>query len=163
MHLTSLRNNAGDTIVEVLVVLAILGLALSISYATASRSLLSTNGAQENSKATALLQAQAEVLRYMAPQVSPPANQDVFGQSGPFCIDTTALTIDNSFVSSNLNNVENPDSYPATCKQTPPFHIAIVKSVSGANYAVFDLTAKWSDIHGDGVDTVTLSYRVYND
>ncbi len=158
------RRDAGDTIVEVLVVLAVLGLALGISYATASRSLRSTTGAQENSRATALLQAQIEALRYLAPTPAPASGQDIFGQSGLFCIDTQALTVDSTFGGSlNTDLIHNPgDIYPAICEQDAPFHIAISKADSGTG-AVFTLKATWDDIHGNGLDTVTLSYRLYHD
>ncbi len=52
----------GDTIIEVMIVLAVLGLAIGIAYSTANRSLLNARQAQENSQATAAAQAQVEQL-----------------------------------------------------------------------------------------------------
>src|SRR5690606_3729104 len=77
----------GDTIVEVMVVLAILGLALSISYATANRSLIQTRQAQENAEATEIARGQVEALRTFGCQTSVPgAKQAELVSSDPFCL-----------------------------------------------------------------------------
>ncbi len=68
----------GDTIVEVMVVLAVLGLAMGISYATANRSLKNTRQAQENSEATALVKAQIEQLRSLASTEQPGTDNYIF-------------------------------------------------------------------------------------
>ena len=60
------KSQAGDTIVEVLIALTILGLALSIAYATASRSLTAIRLANETSNATALAKSQVEQIRSAA-------------------------------------------------------------------------------------------------
>ncbi len=57
------KSQAGDTIVEVLIALTILGLALSIAYATASRSLTAIRLANETSNATAIAKSQVEQIR----------------------------------------------------------------------------------------------------
>jgi len=57
------QRQAGDTIVEVLIALTILGLALSIAYATASRSLTAIRLANETSNATAIAKSQVEQIR----------------------------------------------------------------------------------------------------
>jgi prepilin-type N-terminal cleavage/methylation domain-containing protein len=151
------QNNRGDTIIEVLIVLAILGMALGITYATASRSLLSTSGAQENSQATAYLKSQAETLRYLAPVQS--GSQDIFTPSGAFCIDPDP----SSLVTVPVTTPLNLTSYPAECIQGF-YHVSIIRSApDGNNASDFILTARWDDIHGDGTDSVTLTYRLYNE
>ena len=77
-RLLSLRQS-GDTIVEVLIVLAVLGLAIGISYSTATKSLLATRQAQENTQATQLLQGQIERLYALSANASTvPDNQNIF-------------------------------------------------------------------------------------
>lgn len=56
-------NTRGDTIVEVLIALAILSLAMSITYATVNSSINGLAIARSTSRATALMQQQAELLR----------------------------------------------------------------------------------------------------
>jgi type II secretory pathway pseudopilin PulG len=135
----------GDTIVEVMVVLAILGLTLTLSYATANHSLLAARQAQENSQASQLLQSQLELVRYLAPSTD-------FSTFGPsFCINPNPPI--------NTASVVHPVANP-TCKPGI-YSIAIVYSNSAMAPDTFTLTASWSDILGQGTDTVTLIYRVH--
>jgi type II secretory pathway pseudopilin PulG len=155
------RNNGGDTIVEVMIVLAVLGLAIGISYATANRSLLNARQAQENSQATELTQSQTENLRFLAPTSAPTSNpvKNIFAPSQPYCIkDVRSVTpfitdpAQCGFGTNNLytiliyscDNIANPSTTPC-------------KDVSDANTLV--VQAKWDDVSGQGTDTVTLVYK----
>lgn len=138
------RYQSGDTIVEVMLVLAVLGLAISLSYATANKSLKATRAAQENAQATALLQSQVELLRYLAPNGTANAATNIF-QAGPYCIDTTAYTI---------------VTVPASCLFDNLYQVDI--TYSGAATDTFTLHAGWPDVSGQGTDAVTLSYRTHN-
>lgn len=73
----------GDTIVEVLLCLAILGLALSISYATANRALLIARNAEEHSEALQYLNSQVELARADASDAS------LYNEGSTFCMDNT--------------------------------------------------------------------------
>jgi len=141
---------AGDTIVEVMVVLAILGLAISISYATANRSLLNTRQAQENSQATELIQSQVEALRTLAVTGDTP---NIF-QAGPYCL---------------VPIVPQPASGPyytllaGGCAAPPiPYHVAITYVNNPPSQSdTFTVTATWPDVLGEGSDTVTTIYRLH--
>jgi prepilin-type N-terminal cleavage/methylation domain-containing protein len=137
-------DQAGDTIVEVMVVLAVLGLAISISYATASRSLLNARQAQENSTASLLLQSQLETLRTFAANKSTSPNY-IYRPS--FCIDSTGN------VSLSPPCVFHNNLYNVT--------ITYAASVGGQDGGTFTLGAQWLDVTGDGNDSVALVYRLY--
>jgi prepilin-type N-terminal cleavage/methylation domain-containing protein len=145
----------GDTIVEVLVVLAVLGLAIGISFATANRSLLATRAAQENSQATSYLQSQVEELRYLAPASS---GQNIFQNGKFFCIDIATNTVitgfTGAFTQASLTNYAN---YPANCVQSF-YHYSIAYSPTDDT---FTLRAYWDDVQGQGQDTATINYRVH--
>jgi type II secretory pathway pseudopilin PulG len=134
----SLKEN-GDTIIEVMIVLAVLGLAIAIAYATANRSLLNARQAQESSQATALAQSQIEALRTLTADTSATG---IF-QPGPYCISSTYTVVTGS-----------------SCKQfgTIPYAIDIT-FVSATN--TFTVKTTWPDIRGEGDDSVTLVYRIY--
>jgi len=134
--------NRGDTIVEVMIVLAVLGLAIGISYATANSSLLATKGAQENSQATAILQSQIESLRYI---ISDPANDVQI--AGPYCIDDSYDI-----------KVTNDASPSPDCRKNNLYDVGIKYDTSTST---FSLKATWDDINGKDKDTVTLVYRLY--
>jgi type II secretory pathway pseudopilin PulG len=148
-------NSVGDTIVEVMVVLAVLGLAVGISFATANRSLLATRAAQENSQATSYLQSQIEELRYLAPTDS---GQNVFLQGQYFCVNTGTNTVVTGFSGGyNQTSLASYANYPAGCVKSF-YHLAIAYSTAGDT---FTLTAYWDDVQGQGQDTATLNYRVH--
>jgi type II secretory pathway pseudopilin PulG len=158
----------GDTIVEVMVVLAILGLAIGISFATANRSLLDTNQAEENSQATDYAESQVEDLRYLAP-TSSSANpsqdpgSNIFNPSTTFCITSpTATTPITTTVASCVFGAQkyqvliyNCDRYSADDADNNP--------CAGASAAsdTFIIVATWPNILGQGSDSATLSYRVH--
>ncbi len=96
--------------VEVLICLAILGLAISISYTTANRSLLVARNAQEHSAALQYLNSQVELARADA------TDANIY-TSGTFCMDSATgkpIIPGCSVGQNNLYQVAN--SYV----QTPP-------------------------------------------
>ncbi|MEK7594126.1 MAG: type II secretion system protein [Patescibacteria group bacterium] len=131
----------GDTIVEVMIVLAVLGLAIGISYATANRALLQARQAQENTKATQLLQSQIEQLTTMTANKSTNPNY-IFG-AGPYCVSNQAVVTG------------------AACRGVDTYYDIDITQAGN----LFTLTAKWDDVAGEGndqgKDTVTLMYRLY--
>lgn len=138
-------NRRGDTIVEVMVVLTVLGLAIGIAYATANSSLLATKGAQENSQATAVLQSQIEALRYMVPDSNPSDPITNVLQAGPYCISDTYTVL---------------SAASSACTKEGRYQVAITYDNTSE---VFTLKSTWPDIQGDGDDTVTLVYRLHQD
>lgn len=141
----------GDTIVEVIAVLAILGLAVSIAYATANTSLLDARQAQENSQAAERVATQIEDLIVMSANPSVPVGNYIFGYAAdtPFCIDST-----------NANAIKLSDATSGQCQYDSLYNISITGPGS-ASGGLFTVTASWPDVEGHGTDTVTLSYRLY--
>lgn len=149
--------NRGDTIVEVIIVLAVLSLAVTISYTTANRSLLGARQAQENAKATQLLHAQLEALRYLAPSGAAAGSPtDVF-QAGPFCITTTGGTYQ---VAKPAPPLPSPS---ASCHAVDTYYdISITYQNNPPDYPdTFTLSVSWEDVSGDGQNSVKMNYRVH--
>jgi type II secretory pathway pseudopilin PulG len=157
MKLSSITNQGGDTIVEVILVLAILGLAISISYATANTSLLDARQAQENSQAAEVVATQVEDLRVMAanPKLKPdetPNLNYIFSYTGAaqlFCVDAT-----NKAIATTSLGARN-----AACNYNGLYDVFITGP--GAGGGDFTITAIWDDVEGLGTDTITMTYRVY--
>jgi type II secretory pathway pseudopilin PulG len=144
---------AGDTIVEVMVVLAILGLAISIAYATANRSLLNARQAQENSRASELAQSQLERI-YANASVNDHGSPQYVYQTTPFCIDDSGnvLLIPPSPCQFDNQQYSIKTTYYAVDTGIGPARI--VKDT-------FVVVVTWDDVLGQGPDTVTLSYRTH--
>lgn len=157
-------NQFGDTIIEVMIVLAVLGLAISISYATANSSLLNTRQALENSQATELVQSQVEAIRSMAcstGNINCSANPALFTTGTTFCIDTTVSPFQVVPIPSPDPN--NPASYGACAMPPVPAGLQYLITISYTNTPTdtFTIIATWPDVLGQGNDTVTYTYRLH--
>jgi len=154
-------NHLGDTIIEVLVVLAVLGSALAISYKTASHSLLITRASQESSQATELLAGEIEGLRTLTcSNVSTgtcATAAQVFNAT-PYCI----TGIPPAYTTAASCQVNQSG---ATCNAATDgfcYTLSIQYSTSATNPDLFTLTATWPDASGTGpANTQTLFYRLH--
>lgn len=158
-HTLKKLNQAGDTIVEVLIVLAILGLAMGVSYATANRSLLNVRQAEENTAATTIVQTQIELLRTFAQYGINQQSKDIFAQSSlGFCIDPTS----NQIVDLGTAYPTNFGAYTASdapcIMQNGLYYVA---DSYNAGTQEFTVEVAWYDVMGQGKDTVTMFYNLY--
>ncbi|HET7320072.1 MAG TPA: hypothetical protein VFI84_00625 [Candidatus Saccharimonadales bacterium] len=157
MRLLHRLNQGGDTIVEVLVALAILGSALGIGYAAASSGLRGTQQASEHSQALKIAQAQAEMLEINS------ANSSLYNTANAFCYNSTTYT-DWTGISSHPPASASSDpldstDYPGGCIQNF-FHTSVAYSGTSPN-DTFTITVRWAAITGHGNDQVQLNYRVH--
>jgi len=140
----------GDTIVEVLVVLAVLGMALGISYATANHSLLNARQAQEHSEALEFVQGQIELLRTL-----PDNNPTIFDaaqHTNGFCMNGTNL------VDLTGSNLYSQTSYPGACVANSLYDLSIKNT--GDGFDTFTIMAVWYDLDGTQ-DNVSMNYRLH--
>lgn len=77
----------GDTIVEVLLAIAIASSVLGIAFATSSRNLRATRDVQEHAEATRLIQGQIEALRHTY-YANPSSIPDT---TNPFCMNGSTV------------------------------------------------------------------------
>ena len=155
MRALGLSRQRGDTIIEVMIVLTILGLAIGISYSTANRSLLNARQAQENSEATKLAESQIESMQSFAKDTSTAPNSTIYNQTNPFCINVNSLVQLTGADNTNYSN------YPSGCQvgTDAPYYISITHANDGTD--TFTVKVLWDDIRGDGRDSVTLVYRIH--
>jgi prepilin-type N-terminal cleavage/methylation domain-containing protein len=141
----------GDTIVEVMIVLAILGLAISISYATASRSLKNTRQAQENAEATELVRGQIEALRTVACNTTDPDcdRPALINSNATFCLELDGDT---------YTPVE--DTGTACHHGALDYHVTVRQTNPDTPTSAYIVSAEWPSIQGEGNDTVTITYRL---
>jgi len=142
-------NTKGDTIVEIMVVLAILGLAISISYATANASISDSRQAYEASTAAVVVQSQVEALRALTGYQASDPSHYIFGSTLPFCISGGSI-------------VYLPSTSCTIGIYTPsnPYNVTIV-GPGGGTGGTFTITATWQDVEGQGTDSDQIVYRLY--
>lgn len=162
---------AGDTIVEVLIALAIAGFLVGVAFVITSRSTVNEEQAQERSEAVGLLQTQIEAL-YMAQRGGGAyaiTNTDFCmspGASGNYSFNTNFSSNPPTSASSESNFNE----YPSACDFSaggapnatlqPVFHIFITYSVpSGSAVGVYTLNCRWAAASGNGIDNMIMYYQ----
>ncbi len=139
------KSQRGDTIVEVLISVAILALALAISYSLANRSLRTGLSANARAEATAIAQGQVEMLK-SARYTNPATFDSTFRITAPFCI-----TQDNPLSassSSSCTNIGNGYSSEIRYNDTTQ---------------VYSVTVSWDTFNAGragGRDTLTVNYRL---
>jgi Tfp pilus assembly protein PilV len=105
----SLKEAAGDTIVEVLIATAILGIVLTGAYVTANRSYLTIFSAQQRQEALSLAQSQLEELSSV-PTATLPSRVVTDGNGQPFCLSTAnpaaIITNTNDCLMNNIFTVQ---------------------------------------------------------
>lgn len=142
------KNQRGDTIVEVLIALTVVGTMLTGAYASARRSMFTVVASQERLEALKLAEGQLERLKYKINNADTPSP---LTQSAPFCIENTSA---NSIVTSlpKSDCAQGVDSRYI-------IQISRVMTGSPPEYT-FTVTASWDHIGGGGSDSLTLSYKV---
>ncbi|HSX36786.1 MAG TPA: type II secretion system protein [Patescibacteria group bacterium] len=142
------RDKRGDTIVEVLIALAILGLAFSISFATANRSLTVARNAEEHSEALQYLDSQVELARVDA--------GDTSLYAGNQCMDTVA------------NDVNYGKPVPTTsviCKINSLYNLSYTysqaKDSNNIPQDIFTFTVAWEGVGSLGAQQEQISYKIH--
>ncbi len=168
MSLKSIINDFhGDTIVEVMVVLAILGSGIAISYSSVSRSLAMSQDAKERMEVTQLLQTQLEYVREAV--LNPSSSLGVSmanttSQSGSmFCfyVSQPPNTIEiYQFSPIDIINANktNP-TYPTDCSQG--FFGYYITYTTNSNSHIYEAKSSWPSILGNGQNKANIIYEVY--
>ncbi len=137
----------GDTIVEVLISIAIAGFALGAAFALAQRSSLIGRSAQERVEASKLAEGQLEKLRTAA--IDPAIN--VFDTSTNYCLDDT-------LAKKPIANIHDYTAYPVACVSTF-YHVSI--NYGGSPTDLFTITVLWDDVRGQVQDSIVYYYKVH--
>lgn len=143
------RQSRGDTIVEVMVAIAVVALVLGGAYVTTNRSLMATRAAQERATALKLAESQVEQLKGLAE--SDPAVLFGPGAPSPFCVSSaTGLPAAANSTACAVDGNGSPTS------SEPVYRLSIARA--GSN---FTLTATWFNVNGSSTENLQLRYRVY--
>ena len=148
----SLQQQKGDTIVEVLIAVAVVTSVLAIAYATMNQNLRTMRDNQERTEAAKLAQGQVEALK-AAWATSTGRTAITTARSGPFCMNgstapsTGAGTVTTDFMTDNLNG------YNVLC--TSSFYRLGIRYSAGT----YTVTTRWHQLGGERGEVV-LAYRL---
>jgi prepilin-type N-terminal cleavage/methylation domain-containing protein len=165
-------NQRGDTLVEVLICMAVVGAVLSGAYVSASRSLRIGRQAQERTEAIKLAEQQLEGIRLTASGSDTAAKNIMFNISPtrmPFCVVTTGGVVSVAEFSGPIPDTLEDDTlavapdgnYRAECHPPQSFYfIGVRYQGTSATGGIFVITVRWDRI-GGGVDETRLLYELY--
>lgn len=146
---------AGDTIVEVLIAMAILSLILGAAYATTRRSQQANQASRERSDALRLVEGQIERLKTLL------SSDTTIPPSEAFCIGDEAnpalpaLRVETLGV---IDPLTAPIQFAGDCGNVENlFSVAIQRTAAADTYVV---VARWNRI-GGGDEQITIYYRAY--
>jgi prepilin-type N-terminal cleavage/methylation domain-containing protein len=153
----------GDTIIEVLVAIAVAASVLGITYSVMNRNLLISRANQERTEASKIAQGQLESLRDLSQTKAgraklaaeiPPA----LGATNAFCADRATGAIHRQAA------VANPDAsgtvtftVNANCQED--FYNFVITKESGADPFHYRIFVQWDSVNG-GQDRLSMSYRI---
>ncbi len=159
-------NNRGDTIIEVLICLAILGFIMSITYSIVSRAQKTIRSSQERVEALKLAEGQLERLKgsqrdsTLGSLASKPS-------SSPFCYGTdgsvTGFSVPNPNNWSADINSDQLSTYPPGCKGQGSgnlYNVSIV-APNNAQGGLFTVRVRWERLGGGQLEEVKLEYKIY--
>lgn len=144
------NRQAGDTIVEVILAVAIISSVLAGAFAVTSRSSRDIRVSEEHAQALQYLQGQVELLRSAA--AKPGYLLGSGWLNSGFCLDA------NNIYESDSGGTDNNCKVGAN--PTAPYVLHIQKNpLSSGPTTTFDLEASWASLNR-GNDRVDLSYKV---
>jgi hypothetical protein len=165
------KASGGDTIVEVMIVLAVLGLAFGISYATANHGLAQSQNSEEHSSALGVLDSQVELLSAAMPDWSAALPSEVTNANG-FCMvppsgsETRpgAVQLDSASPASAGNETDFRE-YPASCQSATgvKYYESIIynNDTSNPQNSYFDFRVRWPGLGSFGVQQEEINYKIF--
>lgn len=143
----------GDTIIEVLVSIAVVSLILGGAFVTTRTSQNGVRNSQEHAEALKLVESQLEQLRADASSATP----TVFTATVPFCMYNN-VAVPSSVPPTAADCIQNSSGAPTAIQ--PAYHMSVTRSASNGGY-LFTVQAVWDQITGRGQATESMVYRIY--
>lgn len=164
MLLNTHRRENGDTIVEVLIALAIIGLVIAGAYATADSSTRIVRQAQERSDAVKVAESQLETIRSVNADAGSSSKRDKMFSGTDFCFSEVSNDIHQYSPGYSLPAHEDSDGPEVDgmledCKWNNHYYAHITYE-STPDRSRFILTVRWARL-GGGVDEVVMPYGIY--
>lgn len=154
------RNQRGDTILEVLLVIAVLSLVLTISMALSNRSSQGNRQAQERGEASKMAESQIEYLKSYITSTTNPA---LPASGSKFCMKTNGTPT--ATIAGNIPSDAQQETFSAfndaalaECKKGEFYHSYIERQGN-----TFTAHTRWTKVNGNGIDEATMVHRVYPD
>lgn len=164
MRLKLFNRENGDTIIEVLIALSIIGLVVAGAYATANSSTRLVRQSQERSDAVKVAETQLEMIRSINAGIGSQDQREQMYSDTDFCYSDTEDDIYQYSAAYTLpahqnSNGPEADGMPEECKWNDHYYAHVTYDDSD-DRSRFILTVRWARL-GGGVDEVVMPYGIY--
>lgn len=163
-HKFTSKSSLGDTIVEVIIAIALLGTVMAATYISTTHSLQVGTDAGNRDRAGQYIQQQVEMLKF-AEQNEPTVLSAYTSASGPFCIDPSTggpISLSGSSCKVCVSSAGLLSGFTDNAGKCPTGTTGtdyLITLVYGANN-VFTITANWSASNGSGQDQSVVYYKL---
>jgi len=151
------RQNQGDTIVEVMLAIAIIGIALGTAFALSTRSFHTGQNVEERGEALSLAQGQVEFLKntYLNGAKDDLISDSSYGTGKAFCFsDTDGKVYDAT--SSNCTNYKLADGSSSIYT----IEVTYCNGSGCGTEGVFTVKVSWTGAGGQRLDNSTVYYKI---
>ncbi|MDQ3123610.1 MAG: prepilin-type N-terminal cleavage/methylation domain-containing protein [bacterium] len=149
----SIRNQSGDTIVEVLIAVAIISMVLAVAYATMNRNIQTMRDNQERSEAAKLAQGQVEALKQAWGTTT--GRQSInLRINGPFCISNGSAVFSGTNTVLSSITADRFNNYVTECRSG--FYRFGIRHSAG----VFTVYSRWDQLGRNTRGEIVIAYRL---
>lgn len=150
------RSSKGDTIVEVLITIAIISSVLAGAFSVTQKSAMAVRDSQERSEMLQILQGQVELVRSIAVAAPTPTHEIFETTPQYFCIDSASKAKREFSASASLNNLGD---YHADCKDLGAAGLYRLAVSYNSTTSTYTFIGNWDNL-GGGNNSMKLSYRI---
>jgi type II secretory pathway pseudopilin PulG len=170
------RNSRGDTLVEVMLSIAIVSLAVTVAYSLASRSLQTGILATERTQANKMAESQVEALKYRQRESFPGVWDANFKGISNFCLNVNSIgQLDgNGNLKADWKPIRNtgspgtlairgagPGYDPACADTTQKYFVNIsTRNNNDGTGTVYLLTVRWGSVQSSTPNQSTIYYKL---
>lgn len=152
------KSTRGDTIIEVMIATALIGIVLSVCYVSVNRSLKVGVSANERSEATRYVESVIEQVRDSARLTSSPVFTKAVDQT--FCIKFNPDT--QTYVLTDVLTPDTITSIPLECSKGVENRYKIYLSRhDNGDVMTFHVRAKWESVKANQTDSIDMYYRLH--
>jgi type II secretory pathway pseudopilin PulG len=163
------NNSLGDTIIEVIIGIAVLGTVMSVAFVSTSHSLQVGTDAGNRNKALGYAQQQIEFIKYALSKSTISSYTANPGQ--PFCIDPSSGSIVQiasggtirlctvcTFPNGSVDSYIDPNN--GSCPSGDDDIYSVAETFGGPSTNVFTVNADWAASNGSGSAQLVLYYKL---
>lgn len=158
-----ITSSKGDTIIEVLISIAVISAVISGTFTILNRSVIQGRQAQERVEATKLASQQIERIKSIAPTYNDATTPTALNalSSNNYCIatDRKIYTLSSGSIAPLANN-DDFTKYNANCVMSSRYHVGVVVTGTSPDYNLA-ITVRWNTLGASDRSETKLNYKIH--